>query len=369
MVQSQIKIDLAEIEEKLSLLQNQVAELSTTNKKLSSRVRELELLFKTNGLLSRTLDKDETISSLKDFFSSNFDLNEYSLLLKAENSNNFYIASSFGIRPNLKLPDNIERANTPFEKAIENGAPLYIADTTEFSYPFSRLGHNNNGSLLILPLLFYTEKESGIINLFRNGKDKFSPDEIKLFSHLAAQIAGILDKTFLYQHAKELAYTDGLTGIFNRRYFDQRFQREILRARRYKRTLSILMVDIDHFKKYNDTVGHLLGDEVLRRVAKLLENNLRRADIICRYGGEEFVVILPEIDLKHAALVAEKLRQTVLHTSFPGEEKLPLKQLTISIGVAAYPENGKFDQEVLDKADQALYQAKRKGRNQVVTSG
>ena len=118
------------------------------------------------------------------------------------------------------------------------------------------------------------------------------------------------------------AYTDALTSIFNRRYFDQRYTREILRARRYKRNLSVLMIDIDHFKVYNDTFGHLMGDKVLQKVAQVLETELRRADVICRYGGEEFVVILPEIDLHNAYYVAEKLRNAVITSTFSGDDKM-----------------------------------------------
>lgn len=143
--------------------------------------------------------------------------------------------------------------------------------------------------------------------------------------------------------------------------------RVIGRAQRYERTISLLMVDIDHFKKYNDILGHMAGDEALRQVATTLEKNLRRADVVCRFGGEEFVVILPEIGSKAASWVAEKLRDAVLAVHFPGEEKLPHKNLTISIGVASFPENGQSSEEVLLQADKALYRAKDLGRNRVIT--
>jgi diguanylate cyclase (GGDEF)-like protein len=126
------------------------------------------------------------------------------------------------------------------------------------------------------------------------------------------------------------------------------------------------MIDIDRFKLYNDTYGHLMGDEVLRKVANVLELNLRRADVLCRYGGEEFVVILPEINAEQACLVAEKLRTAVIDVDFAGEEKMPSHQVTISIGVSAFPESGDTEQDVLQKADDALYRAKNTGRNRVV---
>ena len=113
-------------------------------------------------------------------------------------------------------------------------------------------------------------------------------------------------------------------------------------------------------------MGHLLGDVALRKLAGMLENNLRRADVACRYGGEEFVVLLPEIDASHAQIVAEKLRTAIFDVDFEGEDQLPHKRVTISIGVSAFPEHGDDAAVVLRKADEALYEAKRKGRNQVV---
>jgi diguanylate cyclase (GGDEF)-like protein len=126
------------------------------------------------------------------------------------------------------------------------------------------------------------------------------------------------------------------------------------------------MIDIDHFKKYNDALGHLLGDVALRKVAAVLEKNLRRADIACRYGGEEFVVLLPESDSSHAVMAAEKLRQAILKVDFEGEDKMPDGVVSVSIGVAAYPEHGEDAGELLHHADKGLYEAKRGGRNRVV---
>ncbi|MBN2000756.1 GGDEF domain-containing protein, partial [candidate division KSB1 bacterium] len=212
------------------------------------------------------------------------------------------------------------------------------------------------------------ERTIGLIVLIRQDNNAFDSAEISQLEQISVHVAAVIDKTILYHTTKELAFTDGLTGIFNRRYFDQRYLREILRARRYKRSLSILMIDIDHFKIYNDTFGHLMGDEVLKKVSQELEMNIRRADILCRFGGEEFVIILPEIDIKHAAMVAEKLRTAVSHTGIRGEENMPNKNVTISIGVAAFPENGEDGIKLLEKADQALYQAKKNGRNRIETA-
>ena len=122
---------------------------------------------------------------------------------------------------------------------------------------------------------------------------------------------------------EELSNTDGLTKLYNRRYFMELLELEFQRAQRYQSKFAFVMIDIDHFKKYNDSLGHLMGDEVLRKVAKIMEENLRRADVLCRYGGEEFVIICPELDREEAERVAEKLRRIVEETQFPRANELP----------------------------------------------
>jgi len=314
--QSQLKIDLADIKQELSTLRSQYTELSEMNQRLSSRLHQLEILLEVNNLLSNSLDQEETIDSIRRFFRSRSDLDEFALMIAESEKHNLQIVATFGF-DNNEAKKFIDVNTQPFAQVVREKKALYFERVDNAKNLTSHLGHSPRSSVLLLPILFQIENEIGLLSLGRRKTNGFSADDIEFYSLIANHISSILEKTFLYHHAQELAYTDGLTGIFNRRYFDQRLQREVLRARRYDRCLSVLMVDIDHFKKYNDSLGHLMGDEVLRKVAKILEENLRRADVVCRYGGEEFVVILPEIDLEHATYVAEKLRQTVLNISFP----------------------------------------------------
>jgi len=218
-----------------------------------------------------------------------------------------------------------------------------------------------------VPVLLRKNHPLGVLSLYRNKKNGFTKEERLFFKQIALEIAKVLDKVLLFQHTKELSITDDLTGLYNRRYFNQRFDREVLRAKRYRRPLSILMVDIDYFKNYNDINGHLLGDDVLRKVAYLVESNLRKADIVARYGGEEFVILLPEIDKVHADQVAEKLRRTIELRHFPKEQFQPNKNLTISLGLATLPDDSTNSRELLEFADRALYRAKAEGRNRVVS--
>ncbi|HIE59298.1 MAG TPA: GGDEF domain-containing protein [Hydrogenothermaceae bacterium] len=151
----------------------------------------------------------------------------------------------------------------------------------------------------------------------------------------------------------------GLTGLFNKGKFNKVLKKEVERAKRYKRPLSLIIFDIDHFKRINDTYGHKVGDEVLKELAKIIKSVIRKADFVARWGGEEFVILAPETDLDGALNLAEKLRQTVEKHQFP-----TVKNVTISLGVAQYID-GETPEEFIIRADMALYKAKENGRNRV----
>lgn len=166
------------------------------------------------------------------------------------------------------------------------------------------------------------------------------------------------------ERARRLANTDGLTGLYNHRHFHERLQQEIERAERYRRALALIMVDLDHFKAYNDTYGHPRGDEVLIEVARLLRQASRTTDISARYGGEEFALILPETLRDDARRVAERIRHGVEELRFAWESRANVLRLTASVGVAAMSP-GWNRIRLLEAADMALYEAKRQGRNRV----
>ncbi len=164
---------------------------------------------------------------------------------------------------------------------------------------------------------------------------------------------------------QELSVTDGLTGAYNHRYFYAKLEEEIKRAERYGHPCSIIMSDIDHFKNYNDAHGHIEGDQVLKGVVSCIKKNVRGQDQVARYGGEEFSVILPETGKKEALDVAERIRHYIQAQAFPREETQPGGSLTISLGVAVFPENAADSKDLIEKADAALYRAKENGRNRV----
>jgi diguanylate cyclase (GGDEF)-like protein len=159
----------------------------------------------------------------------------------------------------------------------------------------------------------------------------------------------------------ELSLTDALTGVYNRRYFELLVEKEVERSQRYNRPLAAIMIDIDHFKKYNDSFGHPAGDEALRHVAEDIQNNARRGlDVVTRFGGEEFAIILPETDTSGAWFVAETIRQHI------GSDTRFLRKINVSLGIAALSGEQLTHAMLVERSDRALYQAKNQGRNRTV---
>lgn len=168
-----------------------------------------------------------------------------------------------------------------------------------------------------------------------------------------------------FEETERSAHTDPLTGVANRRLFDEALDREVRRSRRYRWPLTVLMLDLDHFKAINDAFGHLIGDLVLERVGGILRHAVREADVACRYGGEEFAVILPETSRVGGFAVAERIRRRLVHAFEEREIGGHAVAMSVSIGLATYPEDGLHPVEILARADEALYGAKRAGRNTV----
>lgn len=194
------------------------------------------------------------------------------------------------------------------------------------------------------------------------GGDQFSKRDLDVLDSIAPQIAMALDRVSLQERLGEfaqLSVTDPLTGLLNRRYIEERLDEEISRSSRSGEPISFLMLDVDEFKSYNDRFGHPAGDEALRIVGAILQQNLRGADVAVRYGGEEFSVLLPDTNVEEAEAIAERIRSHVERTEFPK------RKVTVSIGVASRSSD---DGEVADlvlAADKALFRAKKSGRNNV----
>lgn len=197
---------------------------------------------------------------------------------------------------------------------------------------------------------------------------ELDPAQVDRLHVIASQASLALHNALLHEELERLSVTDRLTELYNHGYFQQRLEEELERASRFGRTLSLIMLDIDDFKQFNDRFGHPRGDTVLRAVSAVIRENLREIDVAARYGGEEFIVVLPETDQAGALAVAERIRRSMAEHEFGTGEGAPVARQTVSLGVATYPKHGASAPRLVEAVDAAMYEAKRRGKNQVVAA-
>ena len=247
-----------------------------------------------------------------------------------------------------------------------HGKPVLLADVDEGSRlgPDDRCPGVDAGPALFVPLRLRDHSPGYLAVFRRRGAARFDAEDVRLLTLLAAWAAMALENLRLAQNVEKLAVTDDLTQVYNYRFLKTALRREIKRAGRYHQDLAMLMIDVDNLKTYNDKHGHLRGSFLLREMAGLFASHVRSWDLVAKYGGDEFTVILPQTDLAGAMSAGERLRLAVEEHTFP----LTVSgQITVSIGVAAFPEDGQTTSALIDTADRALYLAKQLGRNQVGT--
>ena len=216
---------------------------------------------------------------------------------------------------------------------------------------------------MCLPMVAHGEA-LGVFHLSLSSGGRFTESQRRLAITVAEHTSLAVANLKLHETLSSQSIRDPLTGLFNRRYMEKSLEREVRRAGRYRHSVGIIMLDLDHFKRFNDTYGHQGGDALLRELGAMLQRSIRGGDIACRYGGEEFTLILPEVTSADAGQRAEHLREAV-KTLRAQHHRQPLGPVTVSAGVATYPENGSSGDAVLRAADAALYQAKAGGRDQV----
>lgn len=228
---------------------------------------------------------------------------------------------------------------------------------------FWSVPEDGSGSISMTQTVTAGDRLMGFMNIAVASESELGRENRRMIRTACKQIGISLSNASLFVQS----ITDGLTGLFLRRYFVDRLKNEMKRAARYDRCMSLLMIDLDFFKKVNDTYGHMVGDRVLRDVGSIIKNGLREIDIPCRYGGEEFAVLLPETNCLGAIVVAERLRKIVERDSFEVGGGVTIK-LTLSIGVASFPDDANLPDFLLAKADKMLYKAKREGRNRTIVA-
>ena len=329
----------------------------------NARLHELERrrasqLQAINAIAQQTtavLDVKELLTKVCSLIQKSFDVAHVSVLLRDQDE--LIVRAHFGeLTPRIPEHGRLPAAEGLWGKTLEQNRTLLENDNAN---PKDRLFEESRSTMSI-PLVSFGQT-LGVLVLDGRTAGAFNRADIQSLESVADICATAIQNANYVEKVKQLAYLDGLTGIFNRRYFELRIIEEMERARRFEAGMAIIMVDIDHFKDLNDEFGHLLGDEVLRQVSSLFNSQLRKIDVVCRYGGEEFSILLSQTSRDRALSVADKLRRTVQLWQFPGVPR----SVTISGGVAIFPDHGNSRDELVNAADSALYLAKKEGRNRV----
>jgi diguanylate cyclase (GGDEF)-like protein len=244
------------------------------------------------------------------------------------------------------------------------GEPVRVVDVTgRTDYePLLRSAQ----SAMLVPMVTYGHT-NGLLIAESPRKGAFEEQDEKFLAVLARSAAMAMENAILHRRTEELTIIDDLTGIYNYRYFAIKIKEEQRRAVRYHLPLSLVMLDIDWFKRCNDTFGHEAGNRVLVGVVGVIKRCIRDVDLLCRFGGEEFVIILPQTTEREAYRMADRIRGEIEAAEFTGAGDGPPLRVTVSIGVSSYPENGRREEDLVNAVDQALYRAKGSGKNIVCT--
>ena len=346
--------------ELLTLFSTQ-ASIALQNARLYSlerqRARQLEAINAIAQQSTAVMELEELLVRVCSVIQKAFQVSHVSLLLREE-GDLVMRAHQGTLTPCPPAGGRFPATQEPWSRVISATGSIIENDLS--ATPEALRLFRESGSRMSIPLISFGQT-LGVLTLHSSEPNAFRESELQSLESVADICANSIQNAHYVERVKQLAYLDGLTGIFNRRFFELRIMEEIERARRYGTGMAVIMADIDQFKRLNDEFGHLLGDEVLRQVSSLFHQQLRKIDVVCRYGGEEFAILLTQITTQQALAIAEKLRRLVETFQFPGVPRT----ITISAGVAAFPAHGKSRDDMVRAADSGLYAAKQAGRNRV----
>ncbi len=334
------------------------------------RVKEREKTLKQHEALYHMGLVIENIDSLKD---AAFAIVDYAtkltgasagaLALFDDNLGDMKMLACKGFSEAFKVKDRWEIRKGGFtSNVLSSDTTLYIEDLRLYEDPNPVLVKEGIRSLLASPLIV-ERKIVGMLYVGDFKKRKFRADDNSIFSLLSIYAALTIERVKSIEEMHLMSITDGLTGLYNHRFIMDQLQKELVRISRHSRSLSVLMLDVDHFKKYNDSFGHLEGNKALRSIASHLLKCARVTDTVGRFGGEEFCIILPEIDKAGAELFAQRMQEKLKNV------KMPNRAITLSGGIATFPEDGSDYHKLLKKADALLYKSKKAGRDCILSKG
>jgi diguanylate cyclase (GGDEF)-like protein len=311
----------------------------------------------------KNLDNDDFWSHLTRVSAELMRAERSSLLIFDEKNDSLTVKAAIGATAERITNKSDKIGERVARIVLNNGRPVVVGDVVKLGLPAAPSDWKYKSNSFISYPFTIGSRRVGVLNVTDKADGAaYGEADLELLNAIAPQVAVLIDRAALKSRAGEfeqLSVTDGLTGLLNRRYLEERLAEEIKRSNRYGYPMSFLMIDVDHFKSYNDTFGHAEGDKALKMVAQCFRETLRGADIAARYGGEEFSILLPQTTSAEAEIIAERVREHIAATEFPN------RAITVSIGIASCCLNLNSTHELVVAADSALYEAKRKGRNAV----
>ncbi len=339
----------------------------------SEFLREQEKrLHRISNDIRRSFNIEENLQEVLENLQGWLNLNVCFITLPAPDEPEDEIRCEYAIGEDYKVVefDLDLKAFEVFKKHYKVDEPLIVnqVDSDPRVNPFKKeaISRHNVLSLFYVPIS-HKEELLGLLCGFKcEAEARWNQDNIAFLQSVADQVAIGVTNARLYARVQRQATTDGLTGLLNHRTGQEKLSEQLRIAERYQRNLAVMMIDVDHFKSINDSYGHPAGDAVLKAVARRIERDCRDVDLSIRYGGEEFLLILPEVNMEGAIIVAERIRKNLAEEEIVFEG-LDVIKVTASLGIAAFPENARSQQQLLDMADRALYLSKRMGRNQIRT--
>ncbi len=351
------------IKKEFSTLISSSGELEKSNKTLSKSIAEFFTLNQISQAIGSILDTKELLKRLNDIILGVIGCSFSSIILLDEDSDRLKVHTTNITNSNemATLTDHINSG--VLRDALEKGEYILENNVDYFQYVFT-CGRDIN-SLMCIPLTTNSRKY-GLILVEHTVNDAFDEENVRFLSIIAQQVGIVMENAELYYKMKELARKDGLTGIYNRQYFQERLESEFNEAKKENYPLSLVIFDIDHFKRFNDMYGHIFGDKVLTSIAEVVGANLRKGDMIARYGGEEFIILLPRTKLDEAYDKVEDLRRLVSRHII--EDNLISVSVTASFGISSFDECAFNENDLIRTADDVLYEAKASGRNCVMTA-
>ena len=369
----EIRLQSEELEVERGRFRKSVKQLKTNLRNIEEKDKALDE-FKFHDLSLRiggSLSLEEQLDTIIDVASKFLKANLTAISLLDEKKKELRLKASKGdmlLGPPLK--DRARMEKSLLGEMIRTGEPLVISNLSETELQKHLILPGQKVFSLLSAPLKLEDRAIGIFTCAYSKPMEFEEDQLKFLTLIGSRAALAINNAQLHEDIKKLAITDGLTGLYNYRYFKESLEREVERCRRLETALSLLMIDADYFKKFNDTYGHQEGDAFLQRLGMLLNFQVRQqADVAARYGGEEFVIVAPETSSEESFLLGERIRREVEERLFTRQDKIRLKissPTTVSIGVACFPGDARNGEELIKCADKALYEAKETGRNKVV---